>query len=410
MCGISALVSQTDAPKTPHPFIYFILFLPFGATSGFVGVTIGHFAKQAGMSDGVIAAMIAMNILPHTWKFLWAPIVDTLWNGRGWYISTNLISSLAIMSLGLVPIVPENVNLLTAIIFINGLSTTFVGMCTESLMAHLTPLADRGRAAGYSQAGNVGGALVGGVGLMIAEQTQKQYLPAFIVGGALLACSGALLTVSAPPKTKPQGLSHAFREVAVDIWSILATRNGIFAVILCFVPIGSGAAANLFAAMADDWDASVPIVAFSNGFGSGLGAIAGCLVGGKLSDAMNRRNAYALAGVILAIFTFAMALGPRTPLCYAFFVTLYNFGIGLCYATFTAFVLEIIGKGAAATKYNVFASLANIPIYAMGRLDGYVSDHHGRTTMLWFDGGAGVVGAILVVVAALLLRVSQTKP
>lgn len=410
MCGIPARVSQTDAPKTPHPFIYFILFLPFGATSGFVGVTIGHFAKQAGMSDGVIATMIAMNILPHTWKFLWAPIVDTLWNGRGWYISTNLISSLAIMTLGLVPIVPENVNLLTAIIFINGLSTTFVGMCTESLMAHLTPLADRGRAAGYSQAGNVGGALVGGLGLVIAEQTQRQYLPAFVVGGALLACSGALLTVTAPPKTKPQGLIQASQEVMTDIWSILASRNGVFAIVLCFVPIGSGAAANLFAPMADDWHASVNVVAFSNGFGSGIGAIVGCLVGGKLSDAMSRRNSYALSGVILAVFTFAMAIAPRTAFCYVVFVTLYNFGIGMCYSTFAAFVLEIIGKGAAATKYNVFASLANIPIYAMGRLDGYVSDQHGRTTMLWFDGGAGVVGAVLVVVAALLLRVSQTHP
>jgi MFS family permease len=370
-------------------------------------VTIGHFAQQAGMSDGVIAAMIAMNILPHTWKFLWAPIVDTLWNGRGWYITTNLISSLAIMTLGLVPIVPANVNLLTAIIFVNGLSTTFVGMCTESLMAHLTPLEDRGRAAGYSQAGNVGGALVGGVGLMIAEETHRQYLPAFVVGAALLACSGALLTVTPPPKTKSQGLAKAFREVWVDIWSILASRSGIFAIVLCFVPIGSGAAANLFAPMADDWHASVKVVAFSNGFGSGLGAIAGCLVGGKLSDAMKRRNAYALSGVILAIFTFAMALGSRTWPSYVFYVTLYNFGIGMCYSTFAAFVLEIIGKGAAATKYNVFASLANIPIYAMGRFDGYVSDHHGRTKMLWFDGGAGIVGAVLVLIAAILLRVKS---
>lgn len=372
---------------------------------------IGHFAKAAGMSDGVIAAMIAMNVLPHTWKFLWAPVVDTLWNGRGWYISANLISSLAIMALGLVPITPENVNLLTAIIFINGLSTTFVGMTTESLMAHLTPLEDRGRAAGYSQAGNVGGALVGGIALNIAEAVEKQYVPAFIVGVGLLACSGVLLTMPAPPKTKPQGLAIAFRELTADIWSILGSRSGVFAIILCFMPIGAGAAANLFAAMAGDWQASPSVVGFSNGLGSGVGAIAGCLVGGKLSDVMNRRNAYAASGVILAVITFAMAMGPRAPWAYVVFILLYNFGVGMCYATFCAFVLEIIGKGAAATKYNIFASLANIPIYAMGRFDGYVSDHHGRTTMLWFDGGAGVVGAVFVVLAALvLLRRKPTAP
>lgn len=403
MCGIRVRVSQTPAQKAPHPFIYFILFLPFGATSGFVGVTVGHFASKAGMSDGVIAAMIAMNLLPHTWKFLWAPVVDTVWNGRGWYISTNLVSSLAIMALGLVPIRPENVDLLTAIIFINGLATTFVGMCTEALMAHLTPLSDRGRAASYSQAGNVGGAFVGGIALSIAEYTKSQAIPAFVIGAALMACSGALLTMPSPPKTKSEGFVKACREVGSDIWSILSSRNGVLAVVLCFMPIGAGAASNLFAAMADNWNASVDVVSFSNGLGSGIGAIVGCLIGGKLSDMMARRNAYALSGVILAIFTFAMALGPRSATAYVFFVFLYNVGVGMCYSSFTAFVLEIIGKGAAATKYNVFASLANIPIYAMGRLDGSVSDKYGRTVMLWFDGGAGVVGAVLVVLAALLL-------
>lgn len=397
-------VSQTDAKKAPHPFIYFILFLPFGATSGFVSVALGYLASRAGLSDGAVAAMVAMNTLPHTWKFLWAPVVDTLWNGRGWYVSANLVSSLAIMTMGLIPMTPDNVGLLTAVIFVNGLATTFVGMCTESLMAHLTPLSDRGRAASFSQAGNVGGTFIGGIALAIAEQTHRAYVPAFVVGAALLACSAALLTMPAPSRTKRESFWKAFREVMADNASVLASRGGVFAVVLCFMPIGSGAAANLFAAMANDWHASVGVVSFSNGIGSGLGAIAGCFAGGRLSDAMNRRNAYAAAGVMLAVFTFGMAISPRTPATYTFFVLLYNFGIGLCYATFCAFVLEIIGKGAAATKYNVFASLANVPIYAMGRIDGHVSDHHGRTAMLWVDGGAGIVGAMLVVLAALVLK------
>lgn len=372
---------------------------------------LGHYGHAVGMSDEVIAALLAMNILPHTWKFLWAPVVDTVWNGRGWYVSANLVSSLAIMTLGLVPIAPANINLLTTIVFINGLATTFVGMCTESLMAHLTPLSDRGRAASFSQAGNVGGSLVGGIALNIAEATHTQYIPAFAIGGALLACSGALMTMPSPPKTKSHGLKAAMREVGTDIWSILGSRAGVFAIILCFMPIGSGAAANLFAAMADEWHASVNVVGFSNGVGSGIGAIVGCLIGGKLSDVMNRRNAYALSGVFLAIFTFAMAMTPRTQLTYVFFVLLYNLGVGMCYSTFTAFVLEIIGKGAAATKYNIFASLANVPIYAMGKWDGTISDRHGRTAMLWFDGGAGIGGAVLVLIAALfLLRRKPTDP
>ena len=82
----------------------------------------------------------------------------------------------------------------------------------------------------------------------------------------------------------------------------------------------------------------------------------------------------------------------------------YYLALGLCYATFTGFVLEIIGKGAAATKYNIFASLANLPIYLMGVLDGRISDAYGREAMLLFDGAAGVVGAGLLLLLVFTVR------
>src|SRR4051812_30680145 len=114
----------TGGRKPPHPFLYFLLFLPFGATAGFITVVIGSLASKAGLPDSVIAGMVAMNTLPHTWKFLWAPLVDTVWTSRGWYITTNLISSAAIISIGFITISESTVGLLTGLIFINGLSTT----------------------------------------------------------------------------------------------------------------------------------------------------------------------------------------------------------------------------------------------------------------------------------------------
>ena len=37
-----------------HPIVWLILFLPFGATSGFVQVTIGFLAKQQGIGYATI--------------------------------------------------------------------------------------------------------------------------------------------------------------------------------------------------------------------------------------------------------------------------------------------------------------------------------------------------------------------
>ena len=397
-----------QAVKPTSPFLFFILFLPFGAAAGFVQVMIGFLAHRAGIGDGAIAAMVAMNTLPQAWKFFWAPVVDTVWNGRGWYVSANLVSSAAIVAIGLVPMTQGNVGLMSAVILIGGLSTTMVGMCTESLMARLTAPEHRGSAAGWSQAGNVGGSLIGGIALFIAERTSHAWLPAAVVGGALLACSFALLLVEEPVDQAPRpALGASMRELVNDLRSVLGSRNGVLAVSLCLLPIGAGGAQALFSATADQWHTSADMVSFSNGVGGGLAAIAGSLAGGWLSDRMDRRAAYASAGLVIALVAFAMAALPKTAGPYVACVLAYNAGLGLCYATFAGFVLEVIGKGAAATKYNIFASLSNMPIYLMTRIDGEVSERHGRIAMLLVDGGSGVLGAVLLAGVVLALR---TRP
>jgi PAT family beta-lactamase induction signal transducer AmpG len=433
----SSRMSETAATggrKAPNPFLYFLLFLPFGATSGFIAVVIGKMASNAGLPDSVVAGMVATNTLPHTWKFLWAPLVDTVWTGRGWYTATNLISSAAIITIGFVPMTADNVWLITGLIFINGLATTFVGMCTESLMARLTPPEGRGAAGGWSQAGNVGGSMVGGFGLMIMNNSDERWLPAVAIGGGLLACSLALQFVEEPPVTDRGHFWDNIKTLGTDIYTLLIDKKrarglpsqwlmpfppvflyvlsgaGILSIALCLMPIGSGGAANLFAVIASDWGATDTTVSFVNGLGSGGAAIVGSLAGGLLSTKMDKRRAYALSGVILALFTFGMAALPRTEILYAAGVLAYYFALGMCYATFTAFVLDIIGHSGGATKYNLFASLANMPIYAMGLFDGYVATEHGRTAMLWVDGLSGIIGAVLLMAIVFILRKRKLDP
>ena len=426
---------EKPATRPPHPFLYFLLFLPFGATSGFIMVTIGSLAGKAGMSDAVIAGMTATNTLPHTWKFLWAPLVDTVWTGRGWYITTNLISSAAIISLGFIPITDGTIWLMTIIIFINGLSTTFIGMCTEALMAKLTPPEQRGAAGGWSQAGNLGGATIGGLGLIISNQSDYIAMPFVIVGGLLLSCSLVLSFVKEPPPPQPRPkFLDSLRDLGRDLMNLLTDPKregkvqpkwllgfppvllytlsgaGILSVSLCLMPIGSGGAQNLFAVMGKDWGAPDELISFSNGLISGFAAILGSLAGGLLSSKIDKKRAYALSGVILAVLTFGMALGPRSPYFYTGGVIAYSFALGMCYSTFTAFVLDIIGHTGGATKYNLFASLANMPIYTMALVDGYVATEYGRTTMLWIDGLAGIAGAVVLMTIVFVLRKRRLDP
>jgi hypothetical protein len=107
-----------------------------------------------------------------------------------------------------------------------------------------------------------------------------------------------------------------------------------------------------------------------------------------------------------------MYLGPRNALGYGIFTLSYQFGSGVAYGAFTGFVLEAIGRGAAATKYNVLASLSNIPIWYMTELLGRSSERWGPSTMLLVDAASEVVGIVIFLSAAYLLlgRIRYNQP
>jgi PAT family beta-lactamase induction signal transducer AmpG len=405
-----------------RPWIWAVLNLPFGATSGFVSVMLGFILKEQGMSDAVIASLVALNLLPHTWKVFWAPIADSTLTRKRWYILSNLISCGTILGLAFVPITKGNLGIIETLVFLNSFAITLVGMAVEGLMAHATPPEERGRAAGMFQAGNVGGAgLGGGLGLFIAENVSTQV--AFIViAVVLLACTLGLLVVpeaprvpvaaDAQPGRAQRGIWRALHllvgriiEVFRELWQMAASRRGITALVLCFLPIGSAAAQGIFSGqIATDWGASANLVSVTSGWGAGIAATIGCLIGGWLSDRAGRRMAYMLGGALLAAIAVGMAVSPQNPTTYAVFTLAYQFGGGVAFGTFTGFVLDIIGTGAAATKYNALASLSNIPILYMTKVDGWASTEYGPVTMLFVDAGSEIAAIAFFLLVVVIVR------
>ena len=86
------------------------------------------------------------------------------------------------------------------------------------------------------------------------------------------------------------------------------------------------------------------------------------------------------------------------------FTSLYAVITGLTFAGFTAFVLEAMGTGAAATKYNVFASLSNTPIYYMTLRDGWAHTRWGAGGMLHTEAALCLFGMVLFFGVVALLR------
>ncbi len=396
--------------RGPHPFVYLLLIIPFGATSGYLSVTMGYLAGEAGVGVDGIASLIAWGLLPHTFKALWAPVIDLTLSRKRWYVIGSVTTSIGLFALSAIPLREANLGLLSLVAFTGNLAVTVLGMAVDGLMAYNTSDATKGRAAGWFQAGNLGGAgLGGGLGLLLAQHLEAAWMPGAIVSAILLLCALALLIVPDAPKAVAEsahGLGRIMRDLFADLWGVLKSRPGIVGMTMCILPMGTGAAANLFPRLADVWGASPENVEIVNGTLGGLVSAVGCLFGGLFLDRMNRRLAYALAGAIMAAFALGMAISPRTPAMYVFWVLLYNFGSGLAYAAFSGFVLEAIGRGAAATKYNIFASVSNLPIYYMTRVLGGAAARWGSNGMLWTEAGAGVgaIGVLLVLVVYLRSR------
>ncbi len=397
---VAAFVSArlTDTRRT-HPIVFMFLILPFGVMSGYLSVAVAYLLTQAGVSVEQVAELIAVSFIPQTWKFLWAPIADTTLSRKSWYLIATAISAVGICATGAVPADGKFMPLLYAVVVVANTAVTFLAMAVESLMVYGTPAAEKGRAGGWFQAGNLGGGgLGGGAGLWMAQTLPEPWIAGAVLGGACLLCCVALVFVAEPPAMFRGGKYwRNIADVFKDLWQVARSRPGFLALLICFLPIGTGAVSGLWAAVADDWHATADTVALVTGVLGGIVSAVGCLVGGYFCDRMNRKSAYMLYGLLQAMCAVAMAIAPRTEAMYIVFTTVYALISGLTYAGFSAVVLEAIGLGAAATKYNLFASLSNMPIAYMTIVAGWAHTRWGVGGMLHAEAVIGVL-AILVFV------------
>lgn len=397
--------------KPVHPFLFTVLILPMGVSVGYVSVTLGYLLAKAGVSVENIAALVAATLLPHILKFIWAPLVDTTLSFKKWYWIASIFSSVGIFITGILPLKESSLFYLTMMVLLSQFAITFLCMATEGLMAYDVPFDLKGRAGGFFQAGNLGGVGIGGgIGLFLAQRLAAPWMVSASLGIICFACCLALFFFKDPKITiREESIRKTYTNLFKDVWDTIKTKSGLLALMLCFLTIGTGASSNLWASIANNWHASADVVALVTGIFSGLISAVGCMIGGFICDRMNSRNAYLLFGLLAAACAVAMGYAPRTEMMFIVWTSVYAITSGLCYAGFTAFTLETIGKGAAATKYNIFAALSNSPIYLMTYVAGIAYTHFGARGMLNTE-AAFAVGAVIlfIVVRALMNRHSAS--
>jgi len=370
--------------QSAHPLVFLILILPFGIMAGYLTVTLSYLFTKAGVSFAQIAGLVAASLVPQIFKFIWAPLVDVTLSVKKWHILASLISGACILGTCIIPVKTSSVPLLTMLIIASNFAITFVSTAVNSLSAYDTPEHLKGRVSGYIQAGNLGGAGVGGgLGLWLT-----QHLPSVWMAGAVLAficalSSTGLFFVKEPQITvRVKKLSKTMGNVLRDVWQTIKTKMGLLGLIIVLLPTGTCAASTLFAAFAKDWKAGADIVALINGVAGGLITGLGSLAGGWICDRIDRKLSYLLFGLLQATCAVAMAFFPHTNAMYITWTLAYSITAGMAYSAYNAVTLEAIGKGAAATKFEVYASVSNAPIYLMTFIEGIAYTKWGANGLL----------------------------
>lgn len=391
--------------KLPHPIVWLILYIPFGALGGFVGVALTFLATQNGLSITEGSLIIGSQLLISWLKWLWAPMVDITFSPKKWYVFSTIFSALGVIAMASVPLGRDTLGLLLIIIAGANLVNSIVGMAVEAMIASITPADQVGRVSAWFQAGNLGGAGLGGaLGLFLIQKLPSPWMAGAVMGLLFISCCLALIPL---PHVKAHVTNKrpvdAVKTVALGFWEMIKARVGALTALMCILPIATGAASGVLtqSVVAQYWGAGAEQVGLVQGLLSGIITALGCFLGGWVCNRMNPHKAYGIFGIALAAIAAAMAFSPATVTMYVVWNMIYALGIGLSYAAFTAMALVAIGKGAAATGYNVFASMSNFPIWWLGLLLGWVADHHGAKNMLITE---AILGALGVAVFTLVDR------
>jgi PAT family beta-lactamase induction signal transducer AmpG len=295
---------------------------------------------------------------------------------------------------------PEQIGPYLGFAFSAQLLSGLVGSCSGGLMAASLPDELRGKAGGWYNLGNLsGGGLFATIAMAMIGYDVDPKLIGMVVVAMMVLPALAALAIDEPPRpdVPPRVV---FRQTLREIGDVLLSRTGFTGLLLSLSPVGTASLANYFSGMGGLYGVDTKTVAVVTGLGTvGLNAL-GALIGGYLGDRFNRRVMYLVSGALTALCGIVMALSPRSELTYLTGVTTYALITGFCYAAFTAYVLETIGKSdrTAATKYSLFTAASNFAITYVGWIDTRFSERHGVEGVVASDAALNLIGAAVLAV------------
>lgn len=383
--------------------------------------TLSSLLTEGGMSAADTGRLVAISVVPWTFKWAWGPLIDALGTSpmgrrRPWILAAQAGMALSIGAMLLIPDPGASLGALMTLVFLHNVFNSLQDVSVDALAVDLLSEDERGRANGFMYGSKYLGGMIGGAGLANVAAVHG-------LSGALLAMVGLLAIIMAFPlllreregdalwsRPRAGGLDRAALAAvggrAVGVLKLLGRAFSVRSswlggVLILGLGFGSGALDKLTEAYfiqtrgwtAEEW------VDLAGGWAVGLGLL-GAIAGGLLADRFGAKRVVALAAVALAWSWIAFAVVPSLwgsrPFIFAI-VLAGTICTSIMATAMFALAMGLSWPKVAATQFTAYMALSNLSTSI-----GHAST--GEFAARWSLGQSYLVAAGLLCVTVLVLQ------
>ncbi|HEX5108106.1 MAG TPA: MFS transporter [Vicinamibacterales bacterium] len=345
-----------------------------GSTFAMIGATLTTRLAQYGIQKSAVT-MFALTFLAYNFKFLWAPLVDTVripmlgrfGQRRSWLWLTGVVVIASVVLLGSLDPQQTLTAVALAAVLVGVAGATF-DIVIDAYRIELLEPRQLGVGSGMSQYGwRIGAAAAGAVALVLAAR----YGWAAAYSAAALFALPAMavgLAMGEPARRREPAAARGAIQAVITFFSPLAEfvkREGAL-VVLVFVlihKIGDTLANLTLRLLFQDLGYSNDEVAF---YDVGIGFIAlllGVFVGGIIYAKLGMKRSVLISLVLMAVSNFgfaALAAAGHSNLGMAAVIGFENFASGIGGVTVVAYLSALCNLRFTATQYALLSALASI--------------------------------------------------
>ena len=349
-----------------------------GISSGFafamIGATLTTRLAQYGIRKSAVTAF-ALTFLAYNFKFLWAPLVDTVripvlgrfGQRRSWLWLVGSAVMIAVVFLGSVDPATALPTVATAAIVVGIAGATF-DIVIDAYRIELLEPRQLGVGSGMSQYGwRIGAASAGAVALVIAAR----YGWAAAYGACALFALPAMtvgLVMGEPDRRRPSAPPASLAQAVVSFFSPLVEflqRRGAFVVLLFVLihKIGDTLANLTLRLLFEDLGFTNDEVAFYDVGVGFVALLAGVFVGGAMYASAGMKRSVWISLVLMAVSNFsfaALAAYGHSNLGMAGAIGFENFASGIGGVAVVAYLSALCNLRFTATQYALLSALASI--------------------------------------------------